>query len=446
MLSNQRVATVATIATIATVAPIAVAVFLSLFPTLALAQTKPTKASANAGEAPPQAEAWIDIATHASDVPGMATLSGFTSGGISGGLSSLFGGNKNNGNIFGNTRIAMAPGKWLDVSVRARGNPSLSEATLTVPAGMNLNKPLLLNVPPPEKYDPPTREGEAVPPKFERPKGKISLYWGCGDTIRAGQPRVLDAANATLADLERFFGAIRNSTTMGARSEAGHPSWPNNTDDRKVPEGASMLGEHSFSGSGLPDSFKLTLGANQEFMPPFNISKRPNNGATELSWQSVSGARGYFISALGLGGGGGKDEANMIIWTSSQVPELGFALPDYQSNGSIDKWISERAVLSASTTSCTVPKGIFGENSGGGGAGGFVRAVAYGNEAFFSYPPRIAGAKVQEPLQWRVKTRNKSTFMTLLGMESTGDSGSKKREEKPALPTPVDLLKGIFGR
>jgi hypothetical protein len=143
MLSIQR---------IATTSPIAIAVFLSLFPALVLAQAKPAKAAANAGEAPPQAEAWIDIATHASDVPGMATISGFASGGLGGGLSSLFGGNKNNGNIFGNTRIAMAPGKWLDVSVRARGNPSLSEATLTTPAGMNFNKPLLLNVPPPEKY------------------------------------------------------------------------------------------------------------------------------------------------------------------------------------------------------------------------------------------------------------------------------------------------------
>ena len=428
------------------ITPLAVAVFLSLFPAIALAQPKPAKATPSA-DGPPQAEAWIDIATHASDVPGMATLSGFSSGGVSGGLSSLFGGNKTGGNVFGNTRLAMAPGKWLDVSVRARGNPSLSEATMTVPSGMNLSKPLALNVPPPEKYDPPVREGEAIPPKFERPKGKLSLYWGCGDNIRAGQPRVLDAATANLSDLERFFGAIRNSTTMGARSESGHPSWPNKTDDRKVPESASMAGEHSFSGSGLPESFKLTLGANQEFMPPFNFNKRTNNGATELSWQSVSGARGYFISAVGIGGSksSGKEELDMIIWTSSQVPELGFALPDYQTNGSIDKWISERAVLSASTTSCTVPKGIFGE-TGGGGAGGFVRAVAYGNEAFFSYPPRVAGAKVQEPLQWRVKTRNKSTFMTMLGMESMGDTGTKKRDEKSLTPTPADLLKGIFGR
>lgn len=439
MLNNQRIS------------PLAVAVLLSLSPMIAVAQTKPAKPPTSSSEAPPQAEAWIDIATHASDVPGMATMSGFASGGLSGGLSSLFGGNKTGGNIFGNTRIAMAPGKWLDVSVRARGNPSLSEATMTVPSGMNLSKPLALNVPPPEKYDPPVREGESVPPKFERPKGKLSLYWGCGDTIRAGQPRVLDAATASLADLERFFGTIRNSTTMGARSESGHPSWPNKTDDRKVPESASMAGEHGFTGNGLPDNFKLTLGTNQEFMPPFNINKRENNGATELSWQSVSGARGYFISAVGIGGksGGnssGKDELDMIIWTSSQVPELGFALPDYQTNGSIDKWIAERAVLSASTTSCTVPKGIFGETAGGG-AGGFVRAVAYGNEAFFSYPPRVAGAKVQEPLQWRVKTRNKSTFMTILGMEGMGDAGgSKKREEKSLTPTPADLLKGIFGR
>ena len=99
MLNNQRIP------------PLAIAVFLSLSAFTVSAQSKLAKSPTSGGDVPPQAETWIDIATHASDVPSMATFSGFSSGGINGGLSSLFGGNKTNGNVFGNTRLAMAPGK-----------------------------------------------------------------------------------------------------------------------------------------------------------------------------------------------------------------------------------------------------------------------------------------------------------------------------------------------
>jgi hypothetical protein len=397
---------------------------------------------------PPTAQAFIDLATHASDIPGMGAMSGFASGGIGGGLSGLFGGKSGGGNTFGNTRVAMSPGKFMDVSVMTRNNASLNSATQNIPGAVNLGPSLALAVTA-EKLDPVIREDEPIEPAFEPPKGRIMLYWGCGDTIRAGQPRVLDAANASIADIQKFFGTMRTSTTRGARMANGNPAWPNKQDDRKVPDAASVAGEHKFVGTGIPESFKVNLGNGQDFLDNFSISQSPADGATKLSWPSMNNARGYFVSAMGTGSGSrGGNNVDMVIWNSSEVAELGFGLVDYQTNTAIDKWIRERAVLPASATQCTVPKGIFTEG------GAMLRGIAYGNEAYFSYPPRPSDPKALAAWQpeWSAKVRVKSTFMSMLGgmgdgMRNTarGDANAAPKKEEKA-PNPVDLLKGIFGR
>lgn len=400
---------------------------------------------------PPIAQAFIDVATHHSDIPGMGAMAGFATGGLGGGLSSLFGGAKGGGNSFGNTRLSFGPGKWLDISVMTRNEPNLAEATDNIPGGMNMMSALKLIVPPPEKYDPPVkRDDDPVEPKYEKPKGKMLLYWGCGDSIRPGQPKVFDAANANLDDLQKFFGNMRNSTTRGARSAPGNPAWPNKTDDRKVPENASLVGEHQFVGQGIPESFKVKLGDAQDFMPPYLIAQKNVDGVVRLEWPSVSNVRGYFISALGAKSGANKDETEMVIWTSSEVPELGFALGDYQTNVAIDKWIKEKAVLPATATQCAVPKGIFGggDSSSGQSGAAMLRATAYGSEAFFAYPPRPSDVRITWEPQWQTKVRLKSTFMSMLGgMGDDGGNGQNKQApKKEEKITPVDLLKGLFGR
>ena len=381
---------------------------------------------------PPVSQAWIDVATHHSDIPGMAMMGG----GMSGGMAGLFGGGKG-GNTFGNTRMTMSPGKWLDVSVMTRNQPDLAEATQAIPPALGLDAALRLLAPPPEKYDPPGRDDEPLEPRYEKPKGRVLLYWGCGEAVRAGQPRVFDAANADLDALQKFFGRIRNSTTRGARSAPGNPAWPNRVDDRRVPEGASLIGEHQFTGSGIVENFRFTLGSGQDFMPAFRISQKNADGATQLQWASVSNARGYFLSAVGAGE---KGDADMVIWTSSELPELGFALIDYQTNTAIDRWIKEKAVLPASATQCSVPRGIFGQ-------GAMLRAIAYGSEAYFVHPPRPSNPKAAWEPQWQAKVRVKSTFMTMLGeAPARADAAASGRPQANEMPNPVNVLKGLFGR
>ena len=231
---------------------------------------------------PPVALAFIDVATSASDIPGGNLMAGATQGTQSGGglfgaltgmAKGAMGATNDRGNVFGNTHhLGFVSGKYLDVSVHTNRNPSVSDAKQIVPVSMNLGESLQLNAPIPEKPVPALIDEEPIEPSYEKPKGKISLYWGCGDTIRPGQPRTLDVASASIDDYAKFF-VMRGKTSKGARWQAGHPAWPNKIDDRKLPDNASIVGQHQFLGNGIPDSFKVNLGAAQDLMPPIELTQ-----------------------------------------------------------------------------------------------------------------------------------------------------------------------------
>jgi hypothetical protein len=405
---------------------------------------------------PPIALAYIDVATASSDMPGGNMMGAAAQGGAAGGLFGALGGLARGatgavtggGNTFGQTRsMGFGGGKYIDVSVYTSKNRSLAEATQGIPSVMNLGESLKLVAPVPEKPLPAAPVDEKpYEPSYEKPKGKMSIYWGCGETIRPGQPRTLDAATARIEDFGKFFVA-RGSTTKGARSEPGHPAWPNKQDDRQVPDNASLVGQHSFVGNGIPDSFKVTLGAPQDLMPPLQLSQQKNDGGVNLEWQTIPHARGYFIAVMGGKSDGDSGEA--IFWTSSELPDTGFGLLDYQSNANIDKWIGEKVILPATATKCPVPKGIFPE-----GAGGMLRMIAYGSEAYFAFPPRPTDPKIAWEPDWQTKVRVKSTHFGILGGMDGGEGRrrgkadakqeTEKKEDKK--PNPVELLKGLFGR
>ena len=401
---------------------------------------------------PPVALAYIDVATTSSDMPGGNMMGAAAQGGASGGLFGALGGLARGaaggvtggGNTFGQTRsMGLGSGKYVDVSVFTQKNRALTEATQNIPATMNLGESLKLVAIVPDKPLPPGPVEERVyEPSYEKPRGKISIYWGCGDTIRPGQPRTLDAATARIEDFGKFFVA-RGSTTKGARAEPGHPSWPNMQDDRQVPESASLVGQHAILGNGMPESFKFSLGAAQDLMPPIQLAQSKNETGFNLEWQTIPHARGYFIAVMG-GKSDGADSGEAIFWTSSELPDIGFGLLDYQSNSNIDKWIGEKVLLPASATRCAVPKGIFPE-----GAGGMLRMIAYGSDAYFAYPPRPTDPKIAWEPEWQTKVRVKSTHFSMLGgMGGTGGSEGTRRTERVQEPKPnaVELLKGLFGR
>ena len=397
---------------------------------------------------PPISQAWIDVATFSGmGMPGMG-MGGANPAAM---MSSLLGGGSGGKNTFGMTQAGSA-GQWVDVTLYTSRNPSLAEAVQNVPAATQLAPSLKLVSPKADKGKPPPPGDDSVEqPEYERPKGKIYLYWGCGESVRSGQPRVLDLATASPQDYQKIFIA-RRATQRGAHSAVGRPSWPNALDSRMVPAGASLVGEHAFSGQGVPESFKFAIGAAQDLMPQIALRQTQAGGATRLEWSALPTARAYFIAAMGAKGGA---ESELVFWTSSEQPDSGMGLVDYQTNAAVDRWLKEGILLAPGTTQCAVPKGIFGE-----GGGAMLRMIAYGSELNLAHPPRPADPKVAWEPEWAVKIRVKSVANAMLGVDmgdmpraGGGNRQAPPADEPPAKPeqdanplNPANLLKGILGR
>jgi hypothetical protein len=397
---------------------------------------------------PPVAQAWIDVATFA----GMGMPMG---GGPTSMMGSLFGGGSGQ-NTFGMTQAASA-GRHVDVTLYTSRNPGLAEALQSVPQGTQLAPTLKLMSPVEQKGKPVRPDDESVDtPEYERPKGRMLLYWGCGESIRPGQPRVVDFATAAPADFQKFFVA-RRATQRGAHSAVGRPHWPSRDDTRMVPSAASLVGEHGFTGQGVPEGFRFAMPAAQDLMPAIELAQRESDGATTLEWKALPTARGYFIAAMGAKEGGrGGDSADMIFWTSSEQPDTGMGLVDYQTNAAVDRWLKEKVLLEPTATRCVVPKGIFGDGAA------MLRMIAYGSELNLAHPPRPTDPKVAWEPQWAVKVRVKSVATAMLGMDMGAKRGGAGKEEAPAAGAPkqeekkrgavdeavdtVNKLRGLFGR
>ena len=405
----------------------------------------PGLVQAQANLNPPQAQAWIDVATYS----GMGMPTGGAAGNPMAALGGLFGGGSSGGggakNNFGNSQTGSA-GRWVDVTLHTRNNPSLAEAQQAVPAGF-LPSPLKLQAPKDVRGKVPDNDDAVVEPEIERPRGKLLLYWGCGTTLRAGQPKVLDMASASAADMAKFF-VSRRATQRGTHSAAGRPLWPSPTDARMVPAGAALAGEHAFSGSGVPEGFRFRIPAAQDLMPPLDLKTRDAGGAVELSWTAAPTARAYFAAGMAAGG---NDET--VLWTSSELPDTGHGLTDYQTNAAVDRWLKDKVLLAPTTTRCSVPKGVFSAE------GAMLRLIGYGNELNLVHPPRPTDAKAAWEPVWAAKIRVKSVAGTMLGMSEMGDM-DKSAEGKPSpspAPSPVteskdkkpgafDILRGVLGR
>lgn len=395
---------------------------------------------------PPQAQAWVDVATFSGiGMPAMAGGPGGPGGpGLGGALGSLFGGGGAQTKVNFLMTQSGGAGRFVDVTVSTRAHPQLAEATQEVPAAM-LSPALKLVAPRDAPAAPVERDDEPMQ-EPQRPQGKLHLYWGCGDAVRAGQPRVVDFATATPTELAQVFQA-RRATQRGAHAAAGRPHWPNPTDGRALGDSASLAGVHQITGSGMPEGFRFTVPAAQDLMPPLQLQQADRGGAVQLSWNAQPNARAFFVMGLGARG-----QNEMVVWTSSELPDFGMGLLDYQTNAAVDRWLKDKVLLTPATTTCTVPKGVFS------GDGAMLRAIAYGHELNLAHPPRPTDPKVAWEPQWAVKVRVKAMASTMLGMPSMeeaprasreaprpadGDAAEKKDAKKPS---PMDLLRGVIGR
>ncbi|MFO1315855.1 MAG: hypothetical protein U1F58_09635 [Burkholderiales bacterium] len=401
------------------VRPITACAAAALMSAPAFAQQQQTK--------PPISTYGVDVGTRTMSIPGMPA------GGM-GGMAGMPGMPAGMG----------GPQKelWLGLrsSQRASGTP---EAQHMIPPGMDMGPALpLLGVPPAQPGRP--DYDEERPP--EKPKARMLIYWGCGDAIRPGQPKIADTEKMSMVEFGQALSGRSPPDRWSAQRNA-QLVWPNERERKQVPPNARLAGDQLVRGNATPE-IKFAIGEKQDFMAPMEIAAAgPIEGPTPLSWASIPTAQGYFLQAMGFRQNGSE----MIIWTSSELQDTGWGLMTWLPNDFVRRMISEKVVLPASTTSCTIPKGIFE-----GVEGGMVNGIAYGEELNLAHPPRPADPKIAwEPI-WAVKVRVKSVGMTPLGMDERAERrGARRGDERaptggaaaPKPATPVDeateAMKGL---
>lgn len=363
---------------------------------------------------PPVSQAYIDLATFSGGMP---------MPGGAGGLMAGLPGAKGNDNSFGMTQ-SQSPGRWMDVTLLTRNNGKLKTATQSLPAGAKLGA--VLNLVAPEQGPaelPGPDETETLPPNFEMPKGKMYLYWGCGAEVRKGQPLVIDLAKMDPRKFGKFF-QNRSATARVPQPAPGRPAWPNKADARRLPDGASLVGEHAFAGDGVVDGFKFNIDARHDLMPAVEASRQDQDQGVLFKWKPMEQASGWFVQAMGMRGlgEGGADGMEMVYWTSSESPDMGMGLVNYQPDGAIKKWQKEKVLLPAGATECVAPKEAVGPMA-------MSRVIAYGDEMNMAYPPRPKDPKITWEPQWNLKLRLKSVASLMPGMGAVMNGAMMEQDE-----------------
>ena len=365
----------------------------------------------------PIAVYWVSAAT-TSGMTGMGGPGGPGAGGMGAappqrrpGLGSMM------GMAFGGGGIPGMPGRGgpqpgaanhsltlqLGSTQRAAGEP---QAAHLPPPGLGAGDSLPLVTPrvaPPEPAEP----GEA-PRMTQRPRGRMLIYWGCGE--HAAPPIVIDFSkigpNMPVPNIP--FIAANPGRPPSPGRYATYGEWPNERARSAVPPEGSLVGAHTVRGNYSPE-IRFSLGTTQDFLAPLNItdtSPTPGGGA-HVAWEPVAGATGYYAWMIGAQERG----ETVVMWSSGSAASMMGALTDYLPPYEVRRLIAGHMVMPPQTTECVVPAEVVKASPFG-----MLSMIAYGPENDFADPPRPADPKAVWNIRWTVKVRRKSTTGTLLGM------------------------------
>jgi hypothetical protein len=304
-----------------------------------------------------------------------------------------------------------APVRTLSLALGSNERPTGDpQAEHLIPPGLNMGPSLPLVTP--QSAPAVESSGDAMPPQMQRPKGKMIIYWGCGEHAAAA-PIVIDFA--TLGE-----GKAPNFPTIAVTAEhppspgrsATYGVWPNARDGKPVPADASLVGDHTVHGDYSPD-IHFHLGPDHDFMAPLSITSHDPTpaGGVRVTWSQVPGATGYFAWMMGASMKDGRDNPTIIVWSSSMKPSVWGAMMDYLPPAEVRRLVAQQVVMAPSATECIVPSEVQQA-----GAMGMLSMIAYGDEVNVADPPRPASARTPWNLKYLVKVRYKSTTGMMLGV------------------------------
>jgi hypothetical protein len=291
----------------------------------------------------------------------------------------------------------------------------------------------------------PTRStGEEMPADFQRPKGRLLLYWGCGAKAGPGQPVVIDFAKVAKGQMPPGLFTARVPADLGPTltNSRSYGQWPNSLKSKSISAQSSLIGPHRIAGTYSPE---IAFGLDQDFMAGLRVRTSGNpDGSTGISWQGLGNATGYHAWVMG-GKDMGKDGADMVWWSSSATQEFGGGLWSWLSPSIVARLIGQKIVMPPTQTNCIVPAEV--KRAAGEMMMGFL--YAYGPEANFAFPERPRDPKIAWKPKWTAKVRYRSMAPFMPGMPSMGDllsgRGGEEAGEQPEQPKKCKPKGGLGG-
>ena len=292
----------------------------------------------------------------------------------------------------------------------------------------------------PEPSQPrPREDGNEMPDNFERPKGRLLLFWGCGAKAGPGQPVVIDFAKVAAGQVppNLFTSTVPRIREVMASNSASYADWPNRKSSKAVPKDSSLLGAHRIAGNVGPEiSFTLA----QDYMPALGASTAmQGDGSVMIRWNALQPATGYVAWAFGgMDRGGGNGD--MVWWTSSASQQFGGGLWDWLPPATVARLVTQKIVMPPAQTSCQIPA----EVKKASGEMMFGNLNAFGPEASFAYPPKPAGNATWN-IDWTAKVRFRSHTMLMIGADFGGMGGMSSGSDAPAEKPKKKKCKGPLG-
>ncbi|QUL39417.1 hypothetical protein KDC96_08975 [Erythrobacter sp. JK5] len=283
---------------------------------------------------------------------------------------------------------------------------------------------------------------------FERPKGRLRIYWGCGERAGPGQPVVIDfskmAAGQYPPDLFAPAVNIPEEWRISPSNSRTYGDWPNEKARKHLSAQSSLLGRHRIVGNYSPEiGFEL----DRDFMAPLQVRNTAMpSGAYVLDWTGIPDATGYYAWVMSGQAGGGGESLDMVWWASSATRAFGGPMWDWMSPAAVATLVSAKTVMPPSQTSCTVPA----EVAAAGGEAMMGNLSAFGPQRDFAFPPRPADPKIAWNPEWIARVRFRSTSMFMLGMDDMAGmmAGTDDRNPdggNPAEPVRKPKCKGLAG-
>lgn len=266
----------------------------------------------------------------------------------------------------------------------------------------------------------------------ERPRGRILIFWGCGAHAPAGQPVIIDLARLSAGQIPPglFSTSVPRDRSVTFGNSRTYGDWPNSRGRTQLSPQSSLVGAHRVAGNYSPEiAFSLT----QDFMPALTATgtAQPDQ-STQLSWNSVAGATGYYAWTMGMKPDASGNSGDMVWWSSSASQQFGGGLWDWLSPSTVATLIRQRVVMPSTQTNCLVPA----EVKQAAPDFMFGNLYAYGPEANFAYPPRPANARTPWSPIWTARVRYRSSTGWMIGMPGMGDNDGAQANSDASTPPP----------